>query len=285
MSGPIEVEVKPRQHGRDRSTSRSPAPAPTPPRRLRSQPCRDEVAAGDDRDSVDGVEYAVTGTTAARTTTGTQDEDVGAARLRLRPHLRLPDPAGLVPLDRGRDQGDPPQPALRRQPRTACSSRSSSGAGARTCSTSSSNGGIAPWLPMFLFVILFGLSMDYHVFILSRVREAYDRGLSTEDAVAHGIKSTAGVVTSAAVVMVGVFSVFATAADHRHEGDGHRPRGRRPDRRHDRPRGAPAGDDEAARRAATGTCRSGSSGSPPRARVGSASSGGPRGPGAPPRPR
>ncbi len=72
-----------------------------------------------------------------------------------------------------------------------------------------SNGGITPWLPMFLFVILFGLSMDYHVFILSRVREAYDRGLSNEEAVTYGIKSTAGVVTSAAVVMVGTFSVFA----------------------------------------------------------------------------
>src|SRR6266705_3368908 len=73
-----------------------------------------------------------------------------------------------------------------------------------------SNGGIASWLPIFMFVILFGLSMDYHVFILSRVREAYDRGLKTEDAVAHGIKTTAGVVTSAALVMVGVFSIFAT---------------------------------------------------------------------------
>jgi RND superfamily putative drug exporter len=73
-----------------------------------------------------------------------------------------------------------------------------------------SNGGIAAWLPLFLFVILFGLSMDYHVFILSRIREAFDRGLSTEEAVAHGIKTTAGVVTSAAVVMVGVFGVFAT---------------------------------------------------------------------------
>jgi len=72
-----------------------------------------------------------------------------------------------------------------------------------------SNGGIAYWLPIFLFVILFGLSMDYHVFILSRVREAYDRGLSTEDAVEQGISSTAGVVTSAAIVMVGVFFVFA----------------------------------------------------------------------------
>jgi uncharacterized membrane protein YdfJ with MMPL/SSD domain len=73
-----------------------------------------------------------------------------------------------------------------------------------------STGGIASWLPIFMFVILFGLSMDYHVFILSRVREAFDRGLKTEDAVAHGIKTTAGVVTSAAVVMVCVFSIFAT---------------------------------------------------------------------------
>ncbi len=73
-----------------------------------------------------------------------------------------------------------------------------------------SNGGIASWLPIFLFVILFGLSMDYHVFILSRIREAFDRGMKTEDAVAHGIKTTAGTVTSAAVVMVGVFSIFAT---------------------------------------------------------------------------
>jgi uncharacterized membrane protein YdfJ with MMPL/SSD domain len=72
-----------------------------------------------------------------------------------------------------------------------------------------SNGGITPWLPMFLFVILFGLSMDYHVFILSRVREAYDRGMSSDDAVVYGIKSTAGVVTSAAVVMVATFAVFA----------------------------------------------------------------------------
>src|SRR3954447_11086856 len=73
-----------------------------------------------------------------------------------------------------------------------------------------STGGIAFWLPIFIFVILFGLSMDYHVFILSRIRESFDRGLKTEDAVAQGIKSTAGVVTSAAVVMVGVFGIFAT---------------------------------------------------------------------------
>jgi uncharacterized membrane protein YdfJ with MMPL/SSD domain len=69
-------------------------------------------------------------------------------------------------------------------------------------------GGIDPFLPVLLFVILFGLSMDYHVFILSRIREAYDGGMTTEAAVAHGIKTTAGVVTSAAIVMVAVFSVF-----------------------------------------------------------------------------
>src|SRR6266516_512497 len=72
-----------------------------------------------------------------------------------------------------------------------------------------SNGGIAQWLPIFMFVILFGLSMDYHVFILSRIREAYDRGMKTADAVEHSITTTAGVVSSAALVMVGVFAVFA----------------------------------------------------------------------------
>jgi RND superfamily putative drug exporter len=71
-------------------------------------------------------------------------------------------------------------------------------------------GGIDPFLPILLFVILFGLSMDYHVFVLSRVREAHDNGMSTDDSIAFGIKSTAGVVTSAAIVMVGVFAIFGT---------------------------------------------------------------------------
>jgi uncharacterized membrane protein YdfJ with MMPL/SSD domain len=71
-------------------------------------------------------------------------------------------------------------------------------------------GFVTSWLPLFLFVILFGLSMDYHVYILSRVREGFLKGMSTDDAVAHGIKQTAGVVTSAAFVMVGVFAIFGT---------------------------------------------------------------------------
>jgi uncharacterized membrane protein YdfJ with MMPL/SSD domain len=73
-----------------------------------------------------------------------------------------------------------------------------------------SNGTIVSWLPLFLFVVLFGLSMDYHVFILSRVREAVDSGEQTPTAVRRSIASTAGVVTAAAVVMVCVFALFGT---------------------------------------------------------------------------
>ena len=74
----------------------------------------------------------------------------------------------------------------------------------------SSTAGIDPVIPLLLFVILFGLSMDYHVFILSRIREAVNRGVRSDEAIAYGIRATAGVVTSAAIVMVAVFAVFAT---------------------------------------------------------------------------
>jgi uncharacterized membrane protein YdfJ with MMPL/SSD domain len=73
-----------------------------------------------------------------------------------------------------------------------------------------SNHSITSWLPMFLFVVLFGLSMDYHVFILSRIKELRDSGLSTEEAVSRGIRRTAGTVTSAAIIMVAVFAIFGT---------------------------------------------------------------------------
>jgi len=71
-------------------------------------------------------------------------------------------------------------------------------------------GGITTWLPLFMFVLLFGLSMDYHVFILSRIRELWQGGASAKNAVTGGIARSAGVVTSAAVIMVAVFSIFAT---------------------------------------------------------------------------
>ena len=62
---------------------------------------------------------------------------------------------------------------------------------------------------MFLFTILFGLSMDYHMFVLSRIKEAYEHGASSDEAVSIGIKATAGTITSAAIVMVAVAMIFA----------------------------------------------------------------------------
>ncbi|MBG0566049.1 MMPL family transporter [Actinoplanes aureus] len=73
-----------------------------------------------------------------------------------------------------------------------------------------SNHAVVAWLPLLLFVILFGLSMDYHIFVVSRIREAVLRGVPSRQAVADGITGSAGVVTSAAIVMVAVFSIFAT---------------------------------------------------------------------------
>jgi RND superfamily putative drug exporter len=73
-----------------------------------------------------------------------------------------------------------------------------------------SNGAVVTWLPLFLFTVLFGLSMDYHVFILSRVKELVDAGVRTDDAVERGIRRTASTVTSAAAVMVAVFAIFAS---------------------------------------------------------------------------
>jgi hypothetical protein len=111
-----------------------------------------------------------------------------------------------------------------------------------------SNGAVVTWLPLFLFTVLFGLSMDYHVFILSRVKELVDRGVPTDEAVARGIRSTASTVTSAAAVMVAVFAIFRLPPHARHQADGRRARRRSAARRHPDPRGAAAGGDEAARR-------------------------------------
>ncbi|MFE6856181.1 MMPL family transporter, partial [Streptomyces sp. NPDC057674] len=73
-----------------------------------------------------------------------------------------------------------------------------------------SSGAVVSWLPLFLFVVLFGLSMDYHVFVVSRIREAALDGAGVRDAVREGITRSAGVVTGAAIVMVAVFAVFGT---------------------------------------------------------------------------
>jgi uncharacterized membrane protein YdfJ with MMPL/SSD domain len=73
-----------------------------------------------------------------------------------------------------------------------------------------SNGAVVAWLPLFLFAVLFGLSMDYHVFIVSRIKELRDDGVPTAEAVSQGIRTTAGAVTAAAAVMVAVFAIFAS---------------------------------------------------------------------------
>jgi RND superfamily putative drug exporter len=72
------------------------------------------------------------------------------------------------------------------------------------------NGAIVSWLPLFLFVVLFGLSMDYHVFIVSRIKELHDAGMPNDDAIRLAIARTAGTVTSAAIIMVAVFGLFAS---------------------------------------------------------------------------
>ena len=156
-----------------------------------------------------GVHADVTGMTAGSKDFNDTMKRPPAVRVRLRARARVPAAARDLPVDRGAADGDRAQPAVGgrrlRRPR----SWSSRTAGREAARLRLDRRRLS-WLPLFLFVVLFGLSMDYHVFILSRVREAYDGGMTTADAVAHGIRSTAGVVTSAAVVMVAVFSIFAT---------------------------------------------------------------------------
>ncbi len=104
-------------------------------------------------------------------------------------------------------------------------------------------GPIEGFIPVFIFTILFGLSMDYHVFILTRIKEARDRGLPSNEAVARGIAITSGTVTSAAAIMVVVFGVFVTLELDDHQAAGARARGRRVPRRDGRPERATAGHD------------------------------------------
>ena len=104
--------------------------------------------------------------------------DAAGDRLRARAGVRAP--ARRVPLGRDRGQGRAPEPALGRRRLRDARRRLPVGLGRGACSASSPPGAITAGLPLFMFVVLFGLSMDYHVFILSRVREAYDRGLPTD---------------------------------------------------------------------------------------------------------
>ena len=92
---------------------------------------------------------------------------------------------------------------------------------------------IETWIPLLLFTVLFGLSMDYHVFLLSRIRERYDQNQNNQESVAFGLRSTAGMITGAALIMVAVFGGFARRRSGHVSADRLRSRGRRPARRDD----------------------------------------------------
>ena len=100
-------------------------------------------------------------------------------------------------------------------------------------------GAITFWVPLMVFAFLFGLSMDYEVFILARIREGYDRTGSTSHAVVEGLSRTGRLVTSAALILFLAFAVAGHRAEHRPQGAGDRPRRRHPARRDGRP--LPAG--------------------------------------------
>jgi Predicted drug exporters of the RND superfamily len=110
-----------------------------------------------------------------------------------------------------------------------------------------SNGAVVTWLPLFLFTVLFGLSMDYHVFIVSRIKELVDRGVPNDEAVEQGDPRDRRHRDERGVRDGGGVLDLRHALDARHQADGRRARGRRAARRDDRARGAAAGDDEAAR--------------------------------------
>ena len=107
---------------------------------------------------------------------------------------------------------------------------------------------IEAWLPLFLFSILFGLSMDYHVFLLTRIREEYDKTRDNTEAVAYGLRTTGGIITGAALIMVAVFSGFAAGRLVLAAADGLRPGGRGLHGCDDRPVDPRAGVDASARR-------------------------------------
>ena len=167
-----------------------------------------------------------------------------------------------VPLDRRRRRRRSPSTCSRSAPPTACSCSSSSEGVGNELFGFQQVDTIEAWVPLFLFAVLFGLSMDYQVFLLSRIRERYSQTGDNDDAISFGVGSTARLITGAALIIVAVFAGFAARRPRHVPADGLRGRGRAAHRRDDRPLGARAGGDEAARRAGTGTCRAGSRGCP-----------------------
>ena len=116
---------------------------------------------------------------------------------------------GRLPLGRRRGNAPCSSTCSRSAPRTGCSSPSSSTASGAELLGFQQTDAIEAWVPLFLFSVLFGLSMDYQVFLLSRIRERYDQTRDTTDAVTFGVASTARIITGAALIIVAVFAGFA----------------------------------------------------------------------------
>ena len=135
-----------------------------------------------------GVEAAVTGETAGTHDFNEQMKSHAPLVFAFVLGALLPAAARHVPLDRDPDQGDPAQPALGRRGVRAARARLPAPLGGGLLGFHS-NGAITSWLPLFMFVILFGLSMDYHVFILSRIKELVDGGMPTERGGRAGISA------------------------------------------------------------------------------------------------
>ena len=131
------------------------------------------------------------------------------------------------------------------------------GHGAQAIWNVPSTNSIIPWIPLMIFAFLYGLSMDYEVFMLTRIREEYDITGDTSQAIALGLSRTGKLVTSAALVLCLAFFVLSTGPGHRHQAVRDRAVGRRDLRRDGDPRVARAVADVAAREAGTGTSRRG----------------------------
>ena len=160
---------------------------------------------------------------------------VPVARAR-RARAHVPRAPARLPLARAPAQGGACSTCSRSPPSTGCSSSSSAGASAPTCSASTACPQIEGWIPIFLFAMLFGLSMDYEVFLVTRMRESWDDVHDNARAVAHGLERTGRIVTAAAVIMVAAFSGFVAGQRRRPAGVRRRPLARRARRRDRRPR-------------------------------------------------